>query len=129
MVFNITSFVHKIKIDEHSPIFSLKNLWEGIMKKQFLKTALITMAVVGVMSGSAMAITAPAPMLEGGLSMTGAWNPIDIDGVECFSISARDITEQVNSQEELRRSRDYHFQPELILAVGLMVSVPRTIHF
>jgi hypothetical protein len=82
LVFNITSFVHKIKIDEHSPIFSLKNLWEGIMKKQFLKTALITMAVVGVMSGSAMAITAPAPMLEGGLSMTGAWNPIDIDGVE-----------------------------------------------
>jgi hypothetical protein len=45
------------------------------MKKQFLKTALVTIAVVGIMSGSAL-----AAMLEGGLSMTGSWTPVDVGG-------------------------------------------------
>jgi len=42
------------------------------MKKQFLKTALIAMAVVGVLAGGALA----APIL-GGISMTGTWTPVD----------------------------------------------------
>lgn len=41
------------------------------MKKQFLKTALLTIAVVGVLAGSAMA----AP-ITGGISMGGSWTPV-----------------------------------------------------
>lgn len=51
------------------------------MKKQFLKTALITMAVVGVVSGSALAV----PMV-GGLGMSGSWDPVGIDGVTITTI-------------------------------------------
>lgn len=46
------------------------------MKKTFLKTALMTMAGVCVLAGSAMA----APYITGGIGMTGVWAPTDIDG-------------------------------------------------
>jgi len=58
-------------------LFFHKKIQEDAMKKQYLKTALITMAAVGIMSGSAMAL----PMIDGGLSMTGTWTPIDSLGV------------------------------------------------
>jgi len=44
------------------------------MKKIFLKTALITMAGVCVLAGSAMATP-----ITGGLSMTGSWTPVLAD--------------------------------------------------
>jgi len=57
-----------------SPFHIFKNFIEGIMKKIFLKTALITMAGVCVMAGSAMATP-----ITGGLSMTGSWIPVLAD--------------------------------------------------
>lgn len=46
------------------------------MKKQFLKTALLTMAGMCVLAGSALA----APIV-GGISMSGSWTPVNSDGV------------------------------------------------
>jgi len=46
------------------------------MKKQFFKTALMTIAVVGVVSGSAL-----ATQITGGIGMTGVWNPVTDVGV------------------------------------------------
>ncbi len=46
------------------------------MKKQFLKTALLSITVLGVFAGSALA----ASML-GGISMSGSWTPVLGDGV------------------------------------------------
>ena len=42
------------------------------MRKQFLKTAFIALAGVGLLAGSAFAVP-----ITGGLSMTGTWLPID----------------------------------------------------
>ena len=50
---------------------------EGIMRKQFLKTALITVAGIGLLAGSALA----APIV-GGLSMTGTWTPVYASGAQ-----------------------------------------------
>jgi len=48
------------------------------MRKQFLKTAFIALAGVGLLAGSAFAL----PTISGGLSMTGTWTPIDAAGVQ-----------------------------------------------
>ena len=47
------------------------------MRKQFLKTAFIALAGVGLLAGSAFAVP-----ITGGLSMTGTWLPVDAAGIQ-----------------------------------------------
>ena len=47
------------------------------MRKQFLKTAFIALAGVGLLAGSAFAVP-----VTGGLSMSGSWTPILSDGTD-----------------------------------------------
>lgn len=56
------------------------------MRKQFLKTAFIALAGVGLLAGSAFAVP-----ITGGLSMTGTWTPIDKNGVKALIPDATGI--------------------------------------
>lgn len=56
------------------------------MRKQFLKTAFIAVAGIGLLAGSALA----APIV-GGLSMTGTWTPIDAAGAQASIPNAKGI--------------------------------------
>jgi hypothetical protein len=56
------------------------------MRKQFLKTALMAVAGVGLLAGSALA----APIV-GGLSMAGTWTPVDSRGIATTILSATGI--------------------------------------
>lgn len=63
-----------------------KQQTEGIMRKQFFKTALVTVAGIGLLAGSALAVP-----IVGGLSMTGTWTPIDGAGIATTIPSATGI--------------------------------------
>ena len=67
------------------------------MRKQFLKTAFIALAGVGLLAGSAF-----ADQIEGGLSMTGTWTPINASGAEVAIPDATgiDFNGWVQGQEE-----------------------------
>ena len=104
---------------------------EGIMRKQFLKTALMAVAGIGLLAGSALA----AP-ITGGIGMGGTWMPVLADGSETtidlatginfgpYQEEATDNTFTVNSRSgsfdvlapgTLGTINDLQFHPTLVV--------------